>query len=71
MPCMDQSVITVTGMSCAHCAAAVRSEIGRIPGVSTVDVDVACGEVRIAAGSRPDPAAVRAAVETAGYELAG
>jgi len=33
--------------------------------VSTVDV--ASGEVRIAAESRPDPAAV----ETAGYELAG
>lgn len=69
MPCMDQSVIAVTGMSCAHCADAVRSEIGRIPGVSAVDV--ASGEVRIAAESRPDPAAVRAAVETAGYELAG
>ena len=71
MPCMDQSVIAVTGMSCAHCADAVRSEIARIPGVSTVDVDVASGEVRIAAESRPDPAAVRAAVEAAGYELAG
>lgn len=68
MPRMDQSVIAVTGMSCAHCADAVRSEIAKVPGVSTVDV--ASGEVRIAAESRRDPAAVLAAVETAGYELA-
>lgn len=68
---MDQSVIAVTGMSCGHCADAVRAEIARIPGVSQVDVDVDSGEVRIAAEPWPDTAALRAAVEAAGYELAG
>jgi copper chaperone CopZ len=68
---MDQSVVAVTGMSCGHCADAVRAEIVRIPGVSHVDVDVDSGQVRIAADARPDPAAIRAAVEAAGYELAG
>jgi copper chaperone len=71
MPGMDQSVISVTGMTCGHCADAVRAEISRIPGVSQVDVDVASGQVKIAAEPRPDPAALREAVETAGYELAG
>jgi copper chaperone len=71
MPGMEQSVIVVTGMTCDHCANAVRAEIAGIPGVSQVDVDVASGQVKIAAESRPDRAAVRAAVETAGYELVG
>jgi copper chaperone len=71
MPGMEQSVIVVTGMTCDHCANAVRTEIARIPGVSQVDVDVALGQVNIAAEPRPDLAALREAVETAGYELVG
>jgi copper chaperone len=68
---MEQSVIVVTGMTCDHCANAVRAEIARIPGVSQVDVDVASGQVKIGAEPRPDLAALREAVETAGYELVG
>jgi copper chaperone len=71
MPGMEQSVIVVTGMTCDHCANAVRNEIARIPGVSQVDVDVASGQVKIAGQPRPDLVALREAVETAGYELAG
>jgi copper chaperone len=71
MPGMEQSVIVVTGMTCDHCANAVRAEISAIPGVSQVDVDVASGQVKIAAEPRPGLAALREAVETAGYELAG
>jgi copper chaperone len=67
---MTLSVITVTGMSCEHCEKAVRSEISAIPGVSQVDVDVASGEVKILADRTPDMAALRAAVEEAGYQLA-
>ncbi|MGO9083218.1 MAG: heavy-metal-associated domain-containing protein [Streptosporangiaceae bacterium] len=67
---MGQSTITVTGMSCEHCEKAVRSEISAIPGVSQVDVDVAAGLVRITADPLPDLAALRAAIEEAGYELA-
>lgn len=71
MPGMEQSVIVVTGMTCDHCANAVRAEIVRIPGVSQVDVDVASGQVKIAAEPRPDLTALREAVQTAGYELVG
>ncbi len=68
---MGQSVYTVTGMTCSHCENAVRSEISGIPGVTSVDVDLASGRVSITADPDPEPAAVRGAVETAGYELAG
>ncbi len=63
--------MAVTGMSCEHCATAVRAEIGKLPGVTGVDVDVAAGTVRITGSPLPGDAALRAAVEEAGYELAG
>ncbi len=34
----------VTGMSCAHCVAAVTRELEGVAGVSTVDVDLPAGE---------------------------
>jgi copper chaperone len=63
--------LVVTGMSCEHCATAVRAEIGKLDGVTGVDVDVAAGTVRITGSPLPGDAALRAAVEEAGYELAG
>jgi copper chaperone len=63
--------ILVSGMSCDHCAKAVRAEVGRLPGVTEVDVDVAAGTVRISAEPMPGDAALRQAVEEAGYEFAG
>jgi copper chaperone len=62
--------VLVTGMSCEHCATAVRAEVGKLPGVSEVDVDVAAGTVRISGEPLPGDAALREAVEEAGYELA-
>ena len=68
---MDVNSVMVAGMTCEHCATAVRTEISRLRGVTEVDVDVASGEVRIAGEALPDGAALRAAIETAGYEMAG
>ncbi len=68
---MSLSVITVTGMTCEHCEKAVRTEISAIPGVSQVDVDLASGEVKVMAEPAPETAALRAAVEEAGYQLVG
>jgi len=62
--------IAVTGMTCDHCASAVRAEISRLPGVTGVDVDVAAGTVRISGDPLPGDAPLRGAVEEAGYEFA-
>ena len=67
---MTPIVINVIGMTCEHCANAVRTEVRGLPGVTKVDVDVASGEVRIIAQPVPDDAALRAAVDAAGYEMA-
>ena len=57
-------------MSCEHCANAVRAEVGKLPGVTEVDVDVAAGTVRISAERMPGHTALREAVEEAGYQFA-
>jgi copper chaperone len=65
---------TVTGMTCGHCEAAVRAEVGRLDGVTAVEVDlVPAGSsvVTVTSDTAPDEAAVRAAVDEAGYELVG
>jgi copper ion binding protein len=68
---MAESTYTVTGMSCEHCVGAVTTELTSLPGVTGVDVDLASGRVRVASDAPLDAAAVRAAVEEAGYEVTG
>jgi copper ion binding protein len=65
------STYTVIGMTCGHCVASVREEVGDVPGVSDVDVDLATGRVVVTAASSVDDDAIRAAVEEAGYQLEG
>lgn len=60
---------SVTGMTCGHCARAVTDEVSAIPAVEKVDVDVDSGRVAVTSTAELDDAAVRAAVEDAGYTL--
>lgn len=55
----------ISGMSCEHCAAAVRDEVAAVAGVSSVEVDLASGAM-VVVGSAAEPA-VLAAVAEAGY----
>ena len=63
--------MAVTGMTCDHCADAVRAEISKLPGVTGVDVDVDEGSVRVSGDPLPGDVSLREAVEEAGYEFAG
>ena len=67
---MTTSTYTVTGMTCSHCVGSVSSEIGQIPGVTDVQVDLASGVVTVTSDRPVDDTAVAAAVDEAGYELA-
>jgi copper chaperone CopZ len=58
---------TVEGMTCGHCVAAVTGEVGKVPGVTDVAVDLAAGTVTVT-GS-PEDAAVRDAIDEAGYTV--
>jgi copper chaperone CopZ len=68
---VDVSTSTVTlvvaGMSCGHCEAAVRTEVGKVAGVRSVSVDLVSKEV-VVTGSDLDVAGLVAAVDEAGYE---
>ena len=60
----------VVGMTCDHCARAVRAEVSAIDGVTDVDVDLTNGVVRVTAEQPVPTTALRDAVEEAGYTLA-
>lgn len=66
---MTSTTYRVEGMSCDHCVHAVRTEVGALDGVTEVQVDLATGEVVVTSAASIDEAAVRAAVDEAGYEL--
>jgi copper chaperone len=68
---MSTSTYTVSGMTCGHCIASVTEEIGEIDGVQEVAADLASGQVVVTSDGPVDPADIRAAVEEAGYKLAG
>jgi copper ion binding protein len=65
----ESTTVTVQGMTCGHCVAAVEQEVGRIPGVTGVEVDLATGAVVIASEAPVDAGAIAAAVDEAGYEV--
>lgn len=65
---MVEKTYTVVGMTCEHCVGAVRGELGKVPGVTAVDVDLPTGLVTVAGSGYSDDQ-VRAAVDEAGYEL--
>ena len=67
---MAEATYSVTGMTCDHCVRAVETEVGSVAGVTSVSVDLGAGRVTVTSADPVDPAAVRAAVEEAGFELA-
>ena len=66
---MTETTYSVTGMTCDHCVRAVQSEVGRVPGVASVEVDLGAGKVTVRSEGPVDAASVRAAVEEAGFEV--
>jgi copper chaperone len=64
----EQLTYSVPGMTCGHCVAAVRQEVERVAGVESVDVALDTKRVTLT-GTGIDAAAVRAAIERAGYEV--
>jgi copper ion binding protein len=65
---MTPRTYTVEGMTCQHCVNAVTGEVGRLPGVTDVAVDLNQRTVTVT-GERVDDNAVREAVDEAGYHV--
>ena len=67
-----QTDITVAGMTCGHCTAAVSQELSSLPGVVAVAIDLHPGDdspVTITSEAPLDAAAVADAVAEAGYSV--
>ena len=64
---METRLYVVPGMHCGHCVAAVEEEVSAVPGVESVTVDLESKRVEVA-GEALEDAAIRAAIEEAGYE---
>jgi copper chaperone CopZ len=56
-------------MTCQHCVNAITSEVGQVPGVESVVVDLDAKTVTVNASS-VDDAVLRAAIDEAGYAVA-
>ena len=67
---MTTSTFTVQGMTCGHCVSSVKEEVGAVPGVTGVEVDLATGLMTVTSEQPVDPAAIAAAVKEAGYTVA-
>ena len=67
---MNETVsYTVPAMHCGHCERAVKEEVSAVAGVSEVAVDLET-KILTVTGESFEDAAVRAAIEEAGYEAA-
>ena len=60
---------TVPAIHCAHCAMSISEEVSEVEGVDDVAVDLETKLVTVS-GRALDDAALRAAIEEAGYEAA-
>lgn len=68
---MTTTTYTVKGMTCGHCVSSVKEEVSEVSGVTGVEVDLATGLLTVSSETPIDAAAITAAVEEAGYEVAG
>lgn len=72
-PRQSTATLEVTGMTCDHCVASVKKEIGALTGVNEVTVELVPGGISTVTvtGAYPrDADQLAAAIDEAGYELA-
>ncbi|MBV6699834.1 heavy-metal-associated domain-containing protein [Kitasatospora aureofaciens] len=65
------TVLTVDGMSCGHCEKTVSAGLSALPGVIDVTADAPTGRVTVASAQPLDDAALRRAVDGAGFTFVG
>lgn len=62
--------ITVKGMTCGHCAAAVTKALEGLPGVSQMQIDLNTGRVIFESANPLPQEELARVIKAAGYELA-
>jgi copper chaperone len=64
---MGTRTYSVPDISCDHCVAAITGAVSPLAGVAEVAVDLEAKQVTVDGG---DDAAIRAAIDDAGYDIA-
>lgn len=67
---MEKIVFNVEGMSCEHCVKAVTRAVGALPGIGSVNVELAAHTVTVeydAAKTSPDK--IKAEIEDQGFDV--
>jgi len=68
---INKESYTVEGMSCNHCKMAVEKEVKALPGMVSAIVDLAAKTLTVEYdGEKTNPAAIKIAVEEAGFTVA-
>ncbi|MGD9795869.1 MAG: heavy-metal-associated domain-containing protein [Acidimicrobiia bacterium] len=67
---MTTAIYTVIGMNCGHCVESVTKEMSKLPGVTSVAVDLPTGAVTVESTAPLEAAAVASAIDEAGFDLA-
>ncbi len=65
----DTLTFSVPGMTCGHCEASIKKEVGAVHGVVGVDVDLGTKDV-VVTGSGLDRATIVSAIDEAGFDVA-
>jgi copper chaperone len=65
----DTITYSVPDISCGHCRASIAREVSTVAGVEAVEVDLDAKTVTVT-GNTLDEAAIIAAIDEAGYEVA-
>jgi copper chaperone len=65
---MTSKEYTIEGMSCQHCVMAASKELAKVDGITVVDLAIGKATIGYESDDAPD-AAVRAAIEEAGYRV--
>lgn len=64
----DVITLTVPGMTCGHCEASVTTEVTKVPGVTSVAVDLTTKLVTVT-GSNLDRKSLVEAIDEAGFDV--
>lgn len=69
---MNTLTLNVTGMSCMGCVNSVKNLVTTLPGIDSIDIDLASGRVVIAHDAAlSDAATIRSVIEDGGYGISG
>src|SRR5690606_3046448 len=68
-PRLRELSLPIEGMTCASCVSRVERVLGRVPGVSSVRVNLATERADLRLEASVDEQSLRSAVEKAGYRV--